>query len=134
MTGERGNTRWVCAACGMRLSFGLAELLTALNNRPTDEPLPTTLEALQLLGFTVRHPSGHLEIALPHLNEAWEFLDKTPATSDELREVLRELAQQQMASPQPIGPVPPEERIYCPKCHSAASKQERKCQWCGTPL
>ena len=112
----------------MRLTFGLAELLTVLNNRPTDEPLRTTLEALQLVGFTVRQPSGHLEIALPHLNEAWEFVDKTPATFDELRDVLRELA------PQPIGPVPPEERIYCPKCHSAASRHERKCQWCGTPL
>jgi len=118
----------------MRLTFGLAELLTALNNRPANEPLSTTLEALQLLGFTVRQPSGHLEIALPHLNEAWEFIDKTPATSDELRDVLRELAQQHMSSPQPIGPVPPEERIYCPKCHSAASRHERKCQWCGTLL
>jgi hypothetical protein len=134
MTGEQGNRRWVCAACGMRLTFGLAELLTALNHRPADEPLPTTLEALRLLGFTVRHPSGHLEIALPQLNEAWEFVDKTPATCNELREVLRELARQQMAAPQPIGPVPPEERIYCPRCHAAASKQERTCQWCGTPL
>ena len=125
--------RWACTSCGMRLTFGLAELLTALNNRPT-EPLPTTLQALQLLGFTVHHPAGHLEIALPHLNEAWEFGDKIPATSDELRDVLRELAQQQMSSPQPAGPVPPEERIYCPKCHSAASRQERKCQWCGAPL
>lgn len=133
MTGERGNRRWVCAACGTRLSFGLAELLTALNQRPA-EPLPTTLEALQLLGFSVRHPAGHLEIALPHLNEVWEFVDKTPTTAGELRGLLRDQVQQQMSSPQPVGPVPPEERIYCPKCHSAASRQERQCQWCGTPL
>ncbi len=133
MTGERGNTRWVCAACGIRLSYGLAELLDALSDRPS-EPLTTTLEALRLLGFSVSQPGDHLKIALPQYNETWEFTDQLPATSEELRDMLREPAQQHTASSQSIGPVPPEERIYCPKCHAAASKQERTCQWCGTAL
>ncbi len=133
MTSELGNTRWVCSSCGARLSFGLTELITILNYRPP-ELLATTLEALQLQGFSIRHPAGHLEIALPQLNESWEFPDRTPATSEELRDMLYKLAQQQQAVPRPSGPVPPEERIYCPNCHSAASRREQTCQWCGTPL